>query len=325
MMDEMVETLIKGTLLILFLMGAFAYMTLLERVLMARMQGRLGPTRVGPCGLFQPLADGLKLLTKERFQPDGADLLTYWLAPFISLFLALMAFSVIPFGGSVKWFGTTFSLRIANPDLGLLILVAISSLAVYGVVLAGWSSNNRYSLLGGLRGTAQMISYEIPLSLSLLTVVLMTSTMNLSEIVEAQRHHWLIWSNPLSFMIYLITSFAETNRAPFDLPEAEHELTAGYHTEYGGMKFAMFFMAEYINILAVSAISVTLFFGGWLGPGEIPLLWFFLKLFLFLFFFIWVRATMPRFRYDQLMDFGWKVLTPVALLNLLLTAYLTLV
>lgn len=325
MSEIIIETLIKGIILILFLMGAFAYMTLLERVLMARMQLRIGPNRVGPFGLFQPLADGLKLLTKERFQPAEADTFTYWLAPFISLFIALFVFALIPFGGTVHWWGRDIQLRIADLNAGIVFLLAMSSLAVYGVVLAGWSSNNRYSLLGGIRGTAQMISYEVPLGISLLTVVLSTGTLNLSEIVEAQRQHWLVWTNPVSFLIYLTTAFAETNRAPFDLPEAEQELTAGYHTEYGGMKFAMFFMAEYINILAVSSIAVTLFFGGWLGPGDIPILWFLAKVAVFVFLFIWVRATMPRFRYDQLMSFGWKVLTPLATLNLIITAYFTLV
>ena len=210
-------------------------------------------------------------------------------------------------------------------NAGILFLLAFSSLAVYGVVLAGWSSNNRYSLLGGLRGTAQMISYEIPMGLALLTVAISAGTLSLSEIVEQQRTHWFVWTNPVSFLIYLITSFAETNRAPFDLPEAEHELTGGYHTEYGGMKFAMFFLAEYINILAVSSIAVTLFLGGWLGPGDIPVVWFLVKVAFFVFFFMWVRATLPRFRYDQLMAFGWKILIPIATINLIVTAYFTMV
>jgi NADH-quinone oxidoreductase subunit H len=325
MSDIIIEAVIKGIILILFLMGSFAYMTLLERVGMARMQLRLGPNRVGPFGLFQPIADGLKLLTKESFQPAGADVFTYWLAPFISLFIALFVFVLIPFGGTVHWWGRDIELRIADLNAGILFLLAMSSLAVYGVVLAGWSSNNRYSLLGGLRGTAQMISYEVPLGISLLTVILSAGTLSLPEIVESQRHQWLIWTNPISFIIYIITAFAETNRAPFDLPEAEQELTAGYHTEYGGMKFAMFFMAEYINILAVSSIAVTLFFGGWLGPWDIPILWFLVKVAFFVFLFIWVRATMPRFRYNQLMSFGWRVLTPLAILNLIVTAFFILV
>lgn len=325
MLENVVIALIKGVIAIALLMGAAAYMTLLERVLMARMQLRLGPNRVGPLGLFQPLADGIKLLTKERFQPDNIDTFTYWLAPAISLFLALFVFVLIPVGGIVDIWGYQIQLDIANVNIGIVFLLALSSLSVYGVVLAGWSSNNRYSLLGGLRGTAQMISYEIPLGLSLVSVVLAAGTLSLPEIIEAQRQHWFIWTNPISFILFVITAFAETNRAPFDLPEAEQELTAGYHTEYGGMKFAMFFIAEYVNILAVSSIAVTLFLGGWLGPWDLPVVWFALKVAVFVFFFMWVRATMPRFRYDQLMSFGWKVLVPVATLNLIITAFFTLV
>lgn len=325
MLNEFIEVLIKGLVMVLILFTAAAYMTLLERVLMARMQLRLGPNRVGPFGLLQPLADGIKLLTKESFRPAGAEPFTYWLAPAISLFIALFVFVLIPVGGTVEIWGHPVTLRIADANAGILFLLAFSSLSVYGVVLSGWSSNNRYSMLGGLRGTAQMISYEIPMGISLLTVVLSAGTLNLPSIVEAQREHWFIWTNPVSFIIYLITAFAETNRAPFDLPEAEHELTGGYHTEYGGMKFAVFFLAEYVNILLVSSIAITLFLGGWLGPGDIPVVWFLVKLAFFVFFFMWVRATLPRFRYDQLMTFGWKVLTPIAIINLIITAYFILV
>lgn len=328
-METTTIIIIKGLIVVLILMGAFAYMTWLERIVMARVQLRLGPVRVGPLGLLQPIADGIKLLMKESFQPAGVDKFTYWLAPFISLFTALFAFVLIPVGGTVEIWGHQINLMIADVNAGILFLLAFSSLAVYGVVLAGWASNNRYSLLGGLRGTAQMISYEIPMGLSLLTVAIQAGTLSLPGIIEAQRDHWFIWTNPISFLIYFITAFAETNRAPFDLPEAEHELTAGYHTEYGGMKFAMFFMSEYINILAVSAIAVTLFFGGWLGPfsygQDLPIVWFLAKMALFVFFFMWVRATMARLRYDQLMSFGWKFLLPLATLNLILTAYFTLV
>ena len=225
----------------------------------------------------------------------------------------------------VEIWGHKVALHIADLNAGVVFFLAISSLAVYGVVLSGWSSNNRYALLGGLRGTAQMISYEVPMGISLLTVVLAAGTLNLTEIVEAQKNHWFFWTNPIAFFIYLITAFAETNRAPFDLPEAEQELTGGYHTEYGGLKFAIFFLGEYINILAVSALAVTLFLGGWHGPWDIPVLWFVVKVALLVFLFIWVRATMPRFRYDQLMSFGWKVLVPLATLNLIITAYFTLV
>lgn len=326
MSAEIVITTLKGLAMILILMGAAAYMTFAERVLMARMQLRLGPNRVGPLGLLQPIADGIKLLLKESFIPANVEKFTYWLAPAISLFTALFAFVLIPVGGTIHLFGYPIRLQIADVNAGFLFLLAVSSLTVYGVVLAGWSSNNRYSLLGSLRGTAQMISYEIPMGLSLVSVALTAGTLSLSEIVELQRNnHWFVWTNPIGFLIYFITAFAETNRAPFDLPEAEQELVGGYHTEYGGLKFALFFLAEYVNILAVSSIAVTLFFGGWVGPGDLPFVWFFLKVALFVFVFIWVRATMARFRYDQLMSFGWKVLIPVAVLNLIVTAYFTLV
>lgn len=324
-MESTLIILVKGIILILILMGFAAYMTFCERIIMARMQLRLGPTRVGPLGLLQPIADGIKLLTKESFQPANIDRFTYWLAPGISLFTALFVFVLIPFGGIIEIGGYKISLYMADINTGILFILAFSSLAVYGVVLAGWSSNNRYSLLGGLRGTAQMISYEIPMGIALLTVALSAGTLSLPQIVEAQREHWFIWTHPISFIVYFIAAFAETNRAPFDLPEAEQELTGGYHTEYGGMKFAIFFMGEYINILAVSSIAVTLFFGGWLGPGDIPVIWFLVKVALFVFIFIWVRATMARFRYGELMTIGWKILLPLAVINLIVTAYFTLV
>ena len=321
----MIETLIKGLVLILILMGAAAYMTWCERVLMARFQLRLGPNRVGPFGLLQPIADGIKLLCKERFQPAHIDILAYWLAPFISLFTALAVFALIPFGDPFNFFGKEISPWIFNANAGFLLILALSSLAVYGIVLSGWASNNRYSLLGSLRSTAQLISYEIPMSLSLLTVALLAGTLSLPAIVEAQKNYWFIWTNPLSFIIYVITAFAETNLAPFDLPESEQELTGGYHTEYGGIKFSMFFLAEYVNILAVSAIAVTLFLGGWHGPYDIPFVWFFLKMAAFIFLFIWVRSTMARLRYNQLIQLGWKVLIPLAMINLIITTFLTLV
>lgn len=324
-MSETLIILLKGLIVIAILMGAAAYMTLMERVVMARVQLRIGPNRVGPLGLFQPIADGIKLLAKESFQPKGVETFTYWLAPAISVFTALFAFVLIPIGDKITLFGHEISLRIADVNAGILLLLAFSSLAVYGVVLGGWSSNSRYSLIGGLRGTAQMISYEIPMGLSLLTVILQAGTLSLPGIVDAQKDHWFLWTNPLGFLIYLATAFAETNRAPFDLPEAEHELTAGYHTEFGGMKFAMYFLAEYVNILAVSGIAATLFLGGWHGPWNLPIVWFLVKVFLLVFFFMWVRATMARFRYEQLMSIGWKVLLPLATLNLILTAYFVLV
>lgn len=325
MSEAILIVIVKGLVLILFLFGAAAYMTFLERVVLARLQQRVGPNRAGPLGLLQPIADGIKLLCKDSFKPAGADTLTYWLAPFISLMSALFIFAIIPFGGSIHIFGQETTLQIADINAGVFFLLAFSSLAVYGVVLAGYSSNSRYSLLGGLRGTAQMISYEVPMGLSLLTIALVAGSLSLAEIVEQQRNSWYIWTNPLAFLIYFITAFAETNRAPFDLPEAEQELTGGYHTEYAGIKFAAFFLGEYINILAVSAISATLFFGGYLGPFDLPIIWFLLKIAFFVLIFLWVRATMARFRYGDLMSFGWKVLTPLAILNLIITAYFVLV
>ncbi len=322
---DAVTVLIKGIILISLLFLAAAYMTLCERVVMARVQLRLGPNRVGPFGLLQPIADGIKLLTKERFQPSGVEKFTYWLAPGISVFIALSVFMLIPFGDSVELFGRQISLKIADVNVGIVFLLALSSLAVYGVVLAGWSSDNRYSLLGGLRGTAQMISYEIPMGLSILTVVLAAGSLNLTDIVHAQKEHWFIWTNPIGFIVYLVTGFAETNRAPFDLPEAEQELTGGYHTEYGGMKFALFFLAEYVNILAVSCIATTLFLGGWYGPFDLPIVWYLLKVLVLVLFFMLVRATLARFRYDQLMSFGWKVLIPIATINLVVSAYFIMV
>lgn len=325
MLGDVIEVIIKGLVLIALLMGAAAYMTFAERVIMARMQLRLGPNRVGPLGLLQPIADGIKLLTKESFRPANIETFTYLLAPAISVFTALFAFVLIPFGDTIQVAGRTVSLRIADVNAGIVLLLAFSSIAVYGVVLAGWASNNRYSLLGGLRGTAQLISYEVPMGISILTVILAAGTLSLPEIVKAQQNHWFFWTNPISFIIYLITAFAETNRSPFDLPESEHELTGGYHTEYGGLRFASFFLAEYVNILAVSGIATTLFLGGWYGPTDTPFVWFILKVAILVFFFIWVRATMARLRYNQLMSFGWKVLTPIATINLLVTAYFVLV
>lgn len=325
MLAMTIEVLVKGIIVISLLMLAAAYMTLMERVVMARMQLRLGPNRVGPLGLFQPIADGIKLLTKESFQPKNVDSFIYWFAPGIALFTALFSFVLIPFGGTITVFGHPVALRIADVNAGIVFFLAFSSLAVYAVVLAGWSSNSRYSLLGGLRSTAQMISYEIPMGISLLTVVLSAGSLDFNQIVEAQRHHWFVWTHPISFIVYMITMFAETNRAPFDLPEAEQELIGGYNTEYGGLKFAVFFLGEYVNMLAVSAIAVTLFLGGWLGPWDIPILWFAVKVAVLIFFFMWVRATLPRFRYGQLMDFSWKVLLPISILNLVVTSYFILV
>jgi NADH-quinone oxidoreductase subunit H len=314
--------LLKSLIVLLILLTGFAYATLLERKLLAGMQVRIGPNRAGPWGLFQPLADGIKVAFKEDMAPRGADRVVFALAPVISMIMALSAFAVIPLGADVNIFGATIPLSVANVNVGILWVLGATSLGIYGIVLAGWASNNKYSLLGGVRSTAQMISYELSLGLSLIGVLLISGSLRLTDIVDAQTPAWFIFLQPLGFIIYFISALAETNRAPFDLPEAEHELVAGYHTEYSGMKFAMFQMAEYINMITASAVATTLFLGGWHGPFGVidgPW-WFFIKVFVLICVFIWLRATLPRMRYDRLMNFGWRVLLPLALLNVVLTA-----
>ncbi|HZQ98978.1 MAG TPA: NADH-quinone oxidoreductase subunit NuoH [Chloroflexota bacterium] len=320
---QVILAAVKSVVIIGFLLTAFAYLTLFERKVQGRMQVRYGPNRVGPFGLLQPLADGIKLFFKEDVKPIGADPIVYLLAPAISTMVALVAFAVIPVGPSVNIFGREIGLYLSDANIGILYVLSIGSLGVYGITLAGWSSNNKYSLLGGIRASAQMISYELSLGLSLLGVVMITGSLSLLDIVAAQASVWNIFWQPLGFLLYLIAGVAETNRAPFDLPEAETELVAGYHTEYSGMKFALFFMAEYINMVTVSSIATTMFLGGYHGPFNIldgPW-WFLLKVGLLLFFYVWLRATLPRLRYDRLMNFGWKVLLPLALLNVILTAF----
>jgi NADH-quinone oxidoreductase subunit H len=313
---------IKIILLIGILMGGFAYTMLLERRLLGFFQLRLGPNRVGPGGLLQPLADGLKMATKEDLMPAGADPLVFHMAPVISLFSALCVDAVIPFGAPIHIFGLTVSLDIANPSIGLLLAFAFSSIGVYGLVLGGWASQNKYSLLGGIRASAQIISYELAMGLAVMGVLMITGTANLEQIVLYQKTHgWLWLPQIIPFLVYFTTGIAETNRTPFDLPEAESELVAGYHTEYSGMRFATYYIAEYINMITISGLAVTLFWGGWLGPAFLPpIIWFLLKVGIFIFVFIWIRATLPRFRYDKLMNFGWKVLIPVALVYFLGTA-----
>lgn len=318
---QVVLLIIKIVLLIAILMGGFAYTMLLERRLLGFFQLRLGPNRVGPGGLLQPIADGLKMVLKEDLMPTGADPFVYRLAPVVALFTALSVDAVIPFGAPIHIFGLSVYLDIANPSIGLLIAFAFSSLGVYGLVLGGWASQNKYSLLGGIRATAQIISYELAMGLAVMGVIMTTGTANLYDIVVYQHHHGWLWLPQIgAFLIYFITGIAETNRTPFDLPEAESELVAGYHTEYSGMRFASYYIAEYINMITVSGLAVTLFFGGWLGPWLPPIIWFFIKVAVVLFVFIWIRATLPRFRYDRLMNFGWKVLLPAALIYFLGTA-----
>lgn len=337
----MVEALIKSLVVVVVMLTGFAYMTWIERKLMARLQTRYGPNRVGPFGLLQPLADGIKLIFKEELIPSQADRVIFVLAPIITLMPALMLFAVVPMGNTVTIGSTRIALAITDLNVAVLYVLAITSVAVYGIALAGWASNNKYALLGGLRSTAQMISYELPLALAIVGVLLLSGSMSLNDIVQRQLETfrdggvWFIFLQPIAGFIFLITALAETNRAPFDLPEAEQELTAGYHTEYSGIKFALFFMAEYIKMIAVSALAVTFFFGGWLPPfpnllrglweaiggfSWLSPLWFGGKVLLLLIVMVWIRATLPRLRYDQLMHFGWKFMLPLALLNVVATA-----
>ena len=310
---------IKIGVVIGVLLLIIAYLIWVERKVMAHMQVRLGPMRVGWHGLLQPIADGLKLIFKEDIIPDKASKIVFVLAPVISVVPALMSIAVIPFGDTISIFGLSIDMVITDVNIGILFILAVTSVGVYGVILGGWSSNNKYSLLGALRSSAQMISYELSLGLSLIGVIMISQSLSLVDIVDSQAKYWFVILQPLGFLIYAISAIAETNRCPFDLPEAETELVAGFHTEYSSMKFALFFMAEYANIITVSAVAVTFFFGGWRGPFLPPVVWFLIKMALCIFFFIWLRSTYPRFRYDQLMKFGWKILLPVALVNILIT------
>ena len=315
----LVLTIIKIGVVVGVLLLIIAYLIWVERKVMAHMQVRLGPMRVGWHGLLQPIADFIKLLFKEDIIPSHASKAVYVMAPVISTVPALMAIAVIPFGDTISIFGRSIDMVITDVNIGILFILAVTSVGIYGVILGGWSSNNKYSLLGALRSSAQMISYELSLGLSLIGVIMISQSLSLVDIVNSQAKYWFVILQPLGFLIYAISAIAETNRCPFDLPEAETELVAGFHTEYSSMKFALFFMAEYANIITVSAVAVTFFFGGWRGPFLPPVVWFMIKMALCIFFFIWLRSTYPRFRYDQLMKFGWKILLPVALVNILIT------
>jgi NADH-quinone oxidoreductase subunit H len=319
------------TAAIAVVMAILPNLILAERRVLAFMQGRIGPNRVGPFGLLQSFADFLKAFLKEDIVPDKSTRFVYVLAPMIGVVTAFMALIVYPFGPKITlpFVGTTVELVVARFDVALLYVLGITSVGVYSIALAGWSSNNKYSLMGGLRSSAQLISYELSLGLSLVGVILMSGTLDIAAIVEQQSGwggmHWNILFQPLGFIVYLISAIAETNRVPFDLPEAETELVAGFHTEYSSVKFLLFFMAEYINMLTVSMLATTLFLGGWNGPGvaQFPILgvfYFLGKIFFFLFLYIWLRGTLPRFRFDQLMNFGWKFLLPLAILNIIITA-----
>jgi NADH-quinone oxidoreductase subunit H len=332
-------SVLKVAVVTVILLTAVAYTVLLERKVVGRIQNRWGPSRVGPFGLLQPLVDGAKLFLKEDLLPTDVYRPLYILAPIIALGCALMSISMVPFGANIRYKGVDL-FQISDVNIGLLIILGITSIGVYGIALSGWSSNNKYSLLGALRASAQVISYELALGLSLIGVILRSQSFRLRDIVDIQAKHGLLSWNVfggfqfVAFFIYLTAAFAETNRSPFDLPEAESELTAGYHTEYSSMKFAMFFMAEYANMITVGCVATLLFLGGWTSPfgnlfpafggvvvqALLPVFWFVAKVFFFLFFYIWVRGTLPRFRYDQLMGFGWKFLMPLAIANILATS-----
>ena len=327
----LVGALLKSAIAIFALLTAFAYMTLIERRVIARFQRRVGPNRAGPFGVFQPLADAIKMAFKEEILPTRASRLVFLIAPAISVIVALTAFAVVPLGGPAAWGNNTiakaFAPYVADLNVGVLYIFAIASLAVYGIVLAGWSSGNHYSLLGALRSAAQMVSYEVSIALAIAGVLMFSQTLNMIGIVQAQVNQgiWFVLAQPLGLILYGIAAVAEVNRAPFDLPEAEQELVAGYLTEFSGLRWSLFQMAEYINMITASSVVVTLFFGGWTvgalaGIPGLPFIWFFIKVAFFLFVFIWLRATLPRIRYDQLMRFGWQTLLPLAALNALATA-----
>jgi NADH-quinone oxidoreductase subunit H len=332
-------SIVKVAVVTVVLLMCVAYTVLLERKVVGRIQNRFGPSRVGPFGLLQPLADGLKLFLKEDIMPTSVYRPLYILAPVIALACALLSIAVVPFGANIQYRGIDL-FQIADLNIGLLVILGVTSVGVYGIALSGWASNNKYSLLGSLRSSAQMVSYELALGLSLVGVVIRSGSLRLRDIVDVQATHGILSWNVfggfqiVAFFIYLIAAYAETNRAPFDLVEAESELTGGYHTEYSSMKFAMFFMAEYANMITVGCVATLLFFGGWTSPfgnllptphniviqALLPIFWFVIKVFFFVFLYIWVRGTTPRFRYDQLMGFGWKFLVPLAIANIIVAA-----
>ena len=320
------EWVIKSIVLILFGLVGFAYTTYFERRALARIQTRIGPNRAGPAGLLQPVADGIKLIFNEELIPAKADRFLFLLAPILTVLPSLIIWAVVPWGTSITLFGREIPLYLADINVGALYIMAVASIAVYGIVIAGWSSNSKYPLLGSLRATAMIVSYELSLGLAFVGPILLSNSMSMIQIVEKQQEtYWFFILQPLGFVIFLLAVLAEVNRAPFDMPEAEQELVGGYHTEYSGMKFALFFMAEYIKMIAVSAIAATLFLGGYSGPFVDTLPWLgpiylLLKIIILLFGMIWVRGTLPRFRYDRLMAFGWKIMLPAALINVFITA-----
>jgi len=332
MVETVIVPLIMIVMVIVAVLTTVMYMVLLERKVQAWVQVRLGPMRVGHHGLLQPIADVLKLFLKEDITPARADRWVFTLAPILVLVPALIAFAVIPLSRDLTLFGLRFPGQIADVNVGLLYIISVASIGIYGIILGGWSSNSKYPLLASLRSSAQLISYEIAVTMTLVTVIMLAGTLSMVGIVNAQlqKGWWFAFMQPVAFFIYFVGALAETNRAPFDLPEAEQELVAGFHTEYSGMRFAFFFLAEYTNMIVVSCVATTLFLGGWLAPfpnvpwlsflGYVPgWVWFILKTFGFLYVFLWVRATLPRYRYDQLMRLGWKWLIPLAILNVVMT------
>ncbi|MFO7766239.1 MAG: NADH-quinone oxidoreductase subunit NuoH [Pelovirga sp.] len=322
-MSEMLVTLalIAVKLVLIFAVVLFmaAYLVLAERKILGRMQLRYGPNRVGPFGLMQPLADVIKLLTKEDFVPARADKWIFLLAPGITAVTALLVFAVVPFGPTLEIFGQQVPMVVVDLNIGVLYVLGISSMAVYGVVLGGWASNSKYSLLGGIRGLSQMVSYELSLGLSLVPVIMMARSFSLTDIVMAQQPLPFMLLNPVAFGVFFICVLAESNRIPFDLAEAENELVGGFHTEYSGMRFGLFFVGEYINMVVLGSLATVFFLGGWHGPWLPPLVWFLIKVLAVCAIFIWIRACLPRLRYDQLMNLGWKILLPLSLLNILVT------
>jgi NADH-quinone oxidoreductase subunit H len=330
--DALIIPLLKIVMVLIATLTAVAYLVLLERKVIAWVQSRLGPMRVGPHGILQPIADTVKLIIKEDITPVRVDKALFTLAPILSMVPALIVYAVIPFGSEVSLFGRRVTLFVTDINVGLLYVVSVTSIGVYGIILAGWASNSKYPLLSSLRASAQLISYEVAVTLTLVSVVLTAGSLSMVSIVTAQMRSqvWYAFAQPLAFLLFFIGGLAETNRAPFDMPEAEQELVGGFHTEYSGMRFALFFLAEYANMIVVASVATTLFFGGWLRPfpnvaflGFLDIVpswtWFLMKSFVFLYIFIWVRATLPRYRYDQLMRLGWKVLIPLAILNLVVT------
>lgn len=320
MVLAIVFTLIKILIIVVCTLTGVAYMTYAERKVIGHMQVRLGPSHVGPKGLLQPLADGLKLFTKEDMTPDMVDKPVFYVAPFLGMVPALAAFAVIPFADEMTLFGMKVQPYVTDINVGLLYILALSSVSVYGIIMSGWASNSKYATLGSLRSTAQVISYETAMGLALIGPVLLAGSLSLKSITDAQAGLWYCVPQFVAFVIFMISAVAETNRAPFDLPEAETELVSGFHTEYSSMRFAMFFLGEYAAMWVQACLVAILFLGGYNGPLLPPLVWFLIKVLAFMFLYLWLRATLPRLRYDQLMNLGWKILIPIALANLLITS-----